>query len=305
MTQAADNRENRIFESLRKCAPSAQRLGGGRWSFALVNGKSLGVNARAIEEWLLLEASLTDRIDPAQLWDLLRLNGTLEGPGKFALMPDNRSLRLLADIPLPGDEYVGDEPEGECDEHFTQRLLEACAAMKAAFRRFRGRKESDQPGSISSSDAGRQSEIGAVELRDRCADAGWPFIERAAGKLAFDLEAHGGFYQATVEPHGRGARVWVELARWEALGDSSRQALGALLLKTGARVKLARPSIEEGEALIAARLEVDFIGAPTPGELRHALSSLSVACMLCARETRVIQDEAIAREYLAIGVAAP
>lgn len=304
MTHPADNRENRIFESLKKCAPSALRLGGGRWSLALVNGKSLGVTARAVEEWLLLDAPLTDRVDRAQLWDLLRLNRALDGASKLVLMGDNRSIHLRADVVLPRDEDFDGGLQDECDDHLTQRLLEACAAMKAAFRRFRGQKERGEPGSISPLDASQQSEIKAAELKDRCADAGWPFIERSAEKLVFDLETQGGFYQAVLEQHRAGARVWVELARWEALGELNRQALGALLLKTGGRVKLARPSVEENEALVAARFEIDFNAMPSPGELKHALSSLSVACTLCGREASVLQDEAVARAYLASSVEA-
>jgi hypothetical protein len=40
---------------------------------------------------------------------------------------------------------------------------------------------------------------------------------------------------------------------------------------------------------------------PHASELAHALSALSVACSLCGREARAVQDEIIAREYLTIG----
>lgn len=303
MTYLTNNRESRIFESLKQCAPSARELGGGRWSFALANGKSFGVTARAVEEWLMLYAPLTDRVERGQLWDLIRLNATLDGPTKFVLMPDNRSVHLRADIPLLDEEDFEGEQENTRDDDLTRRVLEACAAMKSAFRRFRGKNEGDHRDSSSPLDSEAEAGGGAEDLKRRCEDSGWAFVERSAGKLVFDLEARGGFYQATVEQQRAGAHVSVELARWEALGELSRQALAALLLKTGGRLKLARPSVDENEAHVAARFEIRFGAMPAPVELKHALSALSIACTLCGREARVIQDEVIARDYLAIAIA--
>jgi hypothetical protein len=300
VTYAAKTRENQIAISLGRCAASVKQAGSGHWEFALANGKPLGVSARLFEGWLLLDAPLPDRIGRGGWWDLLRLNATLQGLSKFVLRPAARSpqyLHLRADIPLAGGEDEGDcEPDGL----LTTRLLDACAGLKGAFRSFQGEKSSEQPALTSSVNLEGQTNNGVEELRCLCGDAGWSFIERSAGRLMIDLDVQSGFYQAVVEHRAEGAHVSVEIARSEALAETSRQALSMLLLGTGALVRLACPSIEETENQIVARFEVRFTTMPTAVELAHAFASLSVACAMSGREARAIQDEVIARHYLAV-----
>jgi len=62
VTYAAKTRENQIAMALGRCAASVKQAGSGHWEFALANGKPLGVSARLFEEWLLLDAPMTDRI---------------------------------------------------------------------------------------------------------------------------------------------------------------------------------------------------------------------------------------------------
>jgi hypothetical protein len=307
VTYAAKTRENQIAISLGRCAASVKQAGSGHWEFALANGKPLGVSARLLEGWLLLDAPLPDRIERGGWWDLLRLNATLQGLSKFVLRPAARSpqyVHLRADIPLAGDEDFEGDCESELDGLLTTRLLDACAGLKGAFRSIRGEKSSDEPAQSSSVNLEGQANNGVEELRCLCGDAGWSFIERSAGKLMIDLDVQSGFYQAVVEHRGEGAHVSVEIARSEALAETSRQALSMLLLGTGALVRLACPSIEETENQIAACFEVRFTTLPTAVELTHAFASLSVACAMSGREARAIQDEAIARHYLALGAQA-
>jgi hypothetical protein len=300
VTYAAKTREDQIAISLGRCAASVKQAGSGHWEFSLANGKPLGVSARLFEEWLLLDAPLTDRIGRGGWWDLLRLNATLQGLSKFVLRPAARSVHLRADIPLPGDEDFEGDCESGLDSLLTTRLLDACAGLKGAFRSFRGEKSSEQPALASSVNVEGQANNGVEELRRLCGDAGWPFIERSAGKLMIDLDVRSGFYQAAVEHRAEGAHVSVEIARSEALAETSRQALSMLLLGTGALVRLACPSIQETEDQIVARFEVRFTTMPTAVDLTHAFASLSVACAMSGREARAIQDEVIAEDYLAM-----
>lgn len=330
MTYAAKTRENQIAIALARCAAPVKQAGGGHWEFALANGKPLGVSARLFEDWLLLDAPLTDGIARGGWWNLLRLNAALEGLSKFVLMPGARSplscptnfslsttsdcgiqrqtevcrttqnVHLRADIPLPGDDDSESDCESEFDGVLTTRLLETCAGLKAAYRSFRGEKMSEHPMPVSSVNPEDPGKSQVDELRRLCGDAGWPFIERSGGKLMVDLDVRSGFYQAAVEQRDEGAEVAVEIVRSEALGETSRQALSLLLLGTGALVRLARPSIEEKENQIAVRFEVRFTTTPTAVELAHAFASLSVACAMSGREARALQNEVIARDYLAM-----
>ncbi len=299
MTYAAKTRENQIAIALARCAAPVKQAGGGRWEFALANGKPLGVSARLFEDWLLLDAPLTDGISRGGWWNLLRLNAALHGLSKFVLMPGARSVHLRADLPLPGDDDSERDCESGLDSVLTTRLLETCACLKAAYRSFRGEKsEHAMPASSVNPEGPGKNQV--EELRRLCGDAGWPFIERSAGKLMVDLDVRSGFYQAAVEQRDEGAEVAVEIVRSEALGETSRQALSLLLLGTGALVRMARPSMEEKENQIAMRFEVRFTTTPTAVELAHAFASLSVACAMSGREARAIQDEVIARDYLAM-----
>jgi len=300
VTYAAKTRENQIAMALGRCAASVKQAGSGHWEFALANGKPLGVSARLFEEWLLLDAPMTDRIARDGWWHMLRLNATLQGLSKFVLMPDARSVHLRADIPLPEDEDSESDCGSQLDGVLTTRLLETCAGLKAAYRSFRSEKMSEHSMPASRVNPEGPGKNRVDELRRLCGDAGWPFIERSAGKLMIDLDVRSGFYQAAVEQQEEGAEVAVEIVRSEALGETSRQALSLLLLGTGALVRLARPSIEEKENQIVMRFEVRFTTTPTAVELAHAFSSLSVACAMSGREARALQDEVIARDYLAM-----
>ena len=303
MTYAVKTREDQIAASLARCAASVKQAGSGHWEFAIANGKPLGVSAHLFEDWLLLDAPMTDRIARGGWWDLLRLNATLQGLSKFVLTPGARSpqsVHLRADLPLPGDEESEGDCESELDGVLTNRLLETCAGLKDGYRSFRGEKSGDHEVLASLVKPEGRPINGVEELRLLCGDTGWPFIERSAGKLMVDLDVRSGFYQAAVEQRDAGAEVAVEIVRSEALGETSRQALSLLLLGTGALVRLARPSIEEKENQIAVRFEVRFNTAPTAIELSHAFASLSVACAMSGREARALQDEVIARDYLAM-----
>ena len=301
----AKTRENKIAGALAKCA-TVKHAGDGRWEFELVNGKTLGVSARLVDDWLLMEAPLADRLARDAWWELLRLNAALQGISKFVVTRGSRSAHVRADVPLPGDE----DPEGGCASEFdgalTNRVLEACAGLKAALRSFRGERASDPVISAPPETPQGRAEDGIEALRRLCGAAGWPFIERSSGKLMVDLDVRSGFYQAAVERRAEGAHLTVEVARAEGFRETSRQALGRLLLETGARVRLARPSIDERQDQIVLRFEVRFATMPTAVELSRAFASLSVACAMSGREARAIQDDAIARSYLAmIGGLAP
>jgi len=302
VSYTSKGRENQIAIALARCATSVKRADDSRWEFSLANGKPLGVSACLIEDWLVFDALITNRITRGAWWDLLRLNAAVDGLSKFVLTPDedSQNLHLRAEIPLQEDEDSGDECANKTDGGLTTRVLETCAGLKAAFRSFRGESfvEHQVPASFETLE-GRDPKP-AEELRRLCGDSGWRFIERSEGRLMIELDVRRGFYQAAVEQRPAGAEIVVEIASSDALTETSRQALSLLLLGTGALVKLARPSIVQTGEQVSIRFEVKFVSTPTAAELAHAFSSLSVACALSGQEARVLQDEATARDYLAI-----
>lgn len=297
MSYETNKLESQIAASLERCARSVKQTSRGRWEFAVVNGKSLPMTARLSEEWLTFDAPVGDRLASRDLWRLLLLNGALGGPCKFVLMRDRSAVHLRADLPLQdGEDDVFETGPGNYSIDATA-LSEVCSQFKVAFRGFKG--EEMVPRALPQIDsAGR--EHWSEALRQRCTEANWPFIERSPGALTIELDVRGCFYQAIVQQRGLGAHVSVELSSYEGLAGRNRQALSVLMLSAGGQVKLARPAVEEQANRIAARFEVFFASIPRVTELTHALSALSLASELCGREAKAIQDDTVARHYLAI-----
>jgi hypothetical protein len=280
-------REVAIGESLEKCASLVERVGQGEWNFILNNGSMLLASARADEHWLHLDAPLKNGMSRNQdAWQLLKMNQGLRGLSKLTFLPGQSTPRVRAEIPL-------DE-----DVDLQRRLPEACAGLKAAAGKLHGEKD-EQTRAYSIAGPPESEGCDAAELRNLCAESGWKFTERTATKLAVDLEARSGFYQAIVEEQAGGAvSIAVELMRNTAIiGEISKRALGTLLLRASSVVRLARGSVNEGGE--GAGFEVSFQTTPSVAELGHALSALTVACELCGQEAVAMQDEFVAKNYLA------
>jgi len=311
VSYGANRTETQITIELGKCATSIKQTGSGRWEFALNNGSPLGVSARLAEDWLLLDVPVSHRLASEGWFDLLRLNSNLNGLCKFVLRPSaafgsstnfgvsqrsNRDAYLRGELPVAIDEYEDADYDDEVNGRMI-RLQETCLGLKTAYHRFQGEEIFAEQ---TASSGGLESRNRLDDIRRLCRDAGWPFIERAAGRLMVDLEVKGGFYQAAVEQQGEGVRVAVEISSRAQLGATSRAALSLLLLEIGGRVRLARPSIAQDGDHITACFEVEFTTMPAVVELAHALASLSVACTLSGREALAIQDDLVAKDYLTI-----
>jgi len=142
----------------------------------------------------------------------------------------------------------------------------------------------------------------ALDLAALCAAARWPFNARDDGTLAAPLEVNGAFQQATVAANADdGVLVWTSILGGDAVGPGAcRDALGLLLLRACGVFRMVRAAVEV--ASDAARFEVVLGPRPTSEELARALSALSVAWRLAAREARVVStDVGVAQAYLAGG----
>ena len=159
MRYSSKARENQVATALGQYAASVKRADSVHWEFSLANGKPLGVSARLLEDWLLLDAPITEPGTCCDWWDLLRLNASLPGLSKFVLAPDARSTlacptnfslsmtsdsgrtrqtegcrtshnaHLRADIPLPDDGDCDSGNGSGSDGLLTARLLEACGGL--------------------------------------------------------------------------------------------------------------------------------------------------------------------------------
>jgi len=274
-----------IGDALKKCSASLTELRRGRWQFHLHNGKPMAVSAEVREGWLRLTTRVRagDPYGPESFWSLLRLNAELSPFVKLALGSRAAGLHLQADIPV--DPEIG----------FEGHVRHACIGLETGMRAVHVGVKKSVP--IPSSSGPSPVE---TRLLDLCREAGWGGRERSQGSVVVDLETGGEFYQATLtESPSAGLHAWVELARC-GISRSSRAALGVLLLTAGGLVRMARPAVDENLEPASTRFEVRLPPTSGSSELDHGLSALSIACRLCGSEARALQDEALARQYLAV-----
>jgi hypothetical protein len=296
MTGLVHQGELPIAGFLEQCTEEVRPAGHNRWKFELSAAVSLTVTARLDKQWLRLRAPLarsTKRLTPELLERLLGQNGELDAGAKFTLADDPLRLYVSAEIPL--DEDQADLGAG---------VARICEGFRQAAEKFAaGQRPSDaNPDGVPL--AGIEEPCGALD-RERlalCEEAGWPLARRAGDQVAIELDVPGSFCQALVQPKGeRGLHLRVDLATVPSACDAGRHAIGALLLHASHLVRMARATSRTAGGDTVYRWEVSLDRGAGVRAVQHALSALSVACRLTAREIQVFeQDQSIARGYLVL-----
>lgn len=284
--------EQLITTALAGSVSSLKEVDTGRWHFALVNGAVLRGSAAMDEAWLTLEADLPEAGRPLNLWRMLGRNAQAGGGAKFIYVPDRAvarrgEVRLRAEIPL------------DAGAALAERIRLACQGCKQAHeaRPRPGRAaEVDAATSAPADDAPAGEDLGEL-----CSQAGWEHRQRASGRVSVALPVGTESYHAILDRTPAGAlRAAVELGTVAKPSRPTRQALGLLLLTAGGLVRMVRPAAETEGSAARLSFEMVFDLPPSAGELSHALAALSVACRLCGREARVLEDQAVAAEYLSV-----
>jgi len=138
-------------------------------------------------------------------------------------------------------------------------------------------------------------------LAEICERAGWSFTKRANGQVAIRLDVRDAFCQALLTPKvGKMRRLRVSLGMATSTEGEAPHAVHLLLLSASRLVRLARASAAPAGEAIEYRWEVPLPVEDDAWALGHALGALSVACQLTARELQAMEDQIIARQYLAM-----
>lgn len=269
-----------VLDTLRTLDPLSRRAGRGQWQLTLLNGRAFDVEVKLAGAWLSVECrpQLPCLGSP---WPMLETNARLAPGAK--LIADAHGPALRVDLPC------------EQSEPPTGLLLDGCGSLLEAWTALH--EEAD---GTTAEEAADQSDISPelpAALVASCAEAGWTASERAGGAMAVDLEAPG-FWQAVVTAEPRGLRAFVELAAVEK-APLAREATAALLLEASGHIRLARAAARGGEAGPRVVFEVFLRHEPDAAELARAFEVLSVACRLWAHEVTAVQDETVARCWLA------
>jgi hypothetical protein len=277
-----------IIECLVKWGAEVTQVGSGCWIFTVANGRSAPVTARLADDFLLLDATGGRVESPKILQALLAAGDMLPGACKFVFLPAQCRVHLRAEI--------------VCDEatDFSGRVPETLDGFRAACGvlhdlgtcEFAGAEKAIRPGS--------SAQFVPDAITQALKESGWKFSQREEGSVAVELETPGGFHQALLESNGGGVRLTLDLSHAAGVTLAARQALSALLLIANGAVRLVRGFLEHRDDELVAGFRVEYASAPGAGELEHALSALSVAGRLCAREAKILHDEPTARLFLAV-----
>jgi hypothetical protein len=283
-----------VLAALNEAVGEIQERGPRRWSFPAGPEESIEVTARIDQEWVLMDTPLTvcegaQWTQTKRLWNLLQANAGLWGGAKFAVAGTPRAVRLRAEVPI-------DE-----DIDLAARIKNARLGIQAALARFRrkksgrsaGKPEPLHPAIPGSSDA---------TLQALCTEAGWDLSERPDGVIAVRLEVEESFYQATVtRDNGGWISVWVELGNQDSWPGESWKALGVFLLQACGHLKTVRAAARHLDSgAVTAGFEVVLDPPANSEELGRAFRALSVACNLVRKEVKILREEVVGKEYLAM-----
>jgi hypothetical protein len=278
MNLLTTTKEAQVSKALKASAPHVEHGASGDWLLASGDA-ARPIRARLRAHWLVLEEAEEEAgVAPGdRLWELVCANAEICGPGKLVLSGDE--LRARSELPI-------DE-----DESLAARLPEALASMTAVRALLDQALRPPVPASGET-----------APLAELCRNLGWKHRQRETGQIVVDLEVASSFYQAVLESSagGSGTRIRAEVARHEALSESSERALARLLLSSNGSVRLIRGIGEEQSDAAAVHFEIRFGREPSAGELDHALLALATACDQRGREMKALGDETLARTYLAV-----
>lgn len=284
-----------IVGALKTHLAGVRRTGPASWSCAS-EAAPAGLTASLQSDWLVLEVRTDGRQREEPCGELLAWNACFAPPAKWVQLPGGGA-RLRAEVPLEPAERLPEAIEAACTA-----LLEAAALSSG--------RDSYPPTAAQETDELNVTLDSALRenIRHLCEEWGWRFHRRPSGRTFIDLDAPGESYQAQLAaaPDGQGASLFVELVPALAdLAPAGRIAVAAALLGCGGGIRGVRP-VARGLEGGAAGLECTLSPRPDGRELGSALSCLSVACEACGRELSILQEEAIARQYLLIqGLNAP
>jgi hypothetical protein len=269
------------YRVLNKCACEMESSGPWSWQCVVENGARLPLSA-SFDEGFMQLVCRPDSIHKTALAleDAMLHNKTLAGGVKLALSPADRGLHLRTDIVVLNEMQLRDRMEWALDGfHDGTRLLES----------------PDAHGGCPRSQAAHVSD---AALADLLRESAWPCAERGANEFSAELDASAA-PPARIRMNGSGLEMSVELLRCDAAAEITRQALALYLLSVSGSLRMARAFASHAGGQISFGFLVSLPSTPFAEEIHHALSALSVAYRMCAREANVLLHIAAARHYLA------
>ena len=283
-----------LLVALNDAAGEIHQEGPCRWSFPAGPEENLRVTARIDQEWILMDGPVqacedATGFEPERLWPLLHTNAALRGGAKFVIVGSPQSIRLRAEVPAMREVDLAGRIQNVC-LGFQDAL--ACLRCEKADRSL---VEAEPLRAAAPADSDGH-------LQALCTEAGWACSGLPDGGVAVRMDVQEGFYQATVRSGDRGSiDVWVELASQASWPSESWKALGIFLLQACGNLKTVRAAARNLDSGTATAGFQVFLDPPAGSELLgRAFTALSVACSLVGKEVKILREEVVGKEYLAM-----
>lgn len=282
MIRLAGN-ESEVEAKLMSAVPAVKRLGPGRWEFLLNSEHDLPGSMSLDDDWIAFEiltppqkAALTS--DP---WQIALANANLVGVSRLSFSAEDQSLILRADIPMTR-------------KLAPDSLVKAFDDLTLALDRLSGSKS---PGTKII----ERPNYLPPDVRQTCEEHGWNITERQDRTLLIDLASGDAFHQARVGfSDSGGITLAADVIRMDEPSKVSKAAIGSLLGRVSAVIRMVRPCVARSDERYVVRLEAALPRMPAEHDIHEGLSALSVACRMCGRELEILRDEHFAGEYLAM-----
>jgi hypothetical protein len=276
-----------LLEEFGYAVPEDERR---RWDARLSTVGS--VAARRDGPWFRARAALggtaADTVMPELPADVLVRQSQLAGGAKFTLADDPPRWFVSAEFPMDEAQAEVAAKIGPLCEGFRQ-----ASGLFASLGRLGRSPLAGDPAADSPLDPDR---------RALCESVGWPLAQRAGSETAIELDVPGAYFAAAVRARGKnGLLLAVDLTVAQSSAEICRLAASVLLLHASHCVRMARATARTDGVATTYGWEVPLEGVAGEFELKHALSALSVACRLTAREVEaILQEQSLARSYLTL-----
>jgi hypothetical protein len=283
------------LEALRDSSAQVRSLGHGHWEALLSDNPASCLTVRWLPDWLLFTAP-DERLprEPARslagLVHILKTNAALPAGVRVGIESPGAPQTLTSQLPLDESTDV------------RERVVAASSAFSRALTGAwkGGREQVDAPRiHAARQPESKEGRAPVDRLLEQSQATGWRHSRRGE-RILVELDVADLGTQADLVLRDRGRLdVTVELARGEFVEPVSG-AISLLMLSASHAVHMVRAAVAGEGSELVWRWEVGWEQLPGVFEFTHGLAALSVACRLTVREARALEEEGLARQYLAV-----
>ena len=270
----------------------------GLWDFQLANGKLHPGRACLEEAMLTLEIPLAagdlerSGIGPQACWRTLLLQGDPEFPAKFVPDWSAGAGCLRREISLR-DQW-----------DWSDQIAGALADLTFSLERLSGGAVPTNPTARNEA-AGEEREERVAAISEALTEAGWPHRVEEESRITTQLETRRLHfrrlcrYPARIAPAGTTEIVaWSPILEGVPLDPDQCEAIGAMLLEAGRRLRLVRGAGYQEDGLATVAVQARCRAEATARELDGLLAGLTVACRECGPEIESLSEGRSAGRYL-------